>query len=105
MGGIESPTAADQPEAKGAYHPPEWVFVTTGCNIPIFKAGLDDLTLFEKPNDDFEWSPLFRPQSPVEGEHARSQRERHWPTRHVGAKGRQKASLAAARRLRRYYTG
>ncbi len=34
-------------------------FVTTGCNIPLFKAGLNDPENFERPNDDFTWLNLF----------------------------------------------
>ena len=33
--------------------------VTTGCNIPVFKAGLDSPEIFPRPNDDFEWHNYF----------------------------------------------
>ena len=33
--------------------------VTTGCNIPIFKAGLSNPTLFDRPNANFEWHNYF----------------------------------------------
>ena len=34
-------------------------FITTGCNIPIFTAGLDDPKLFKRPNEDFTWHNYF----------------------------------------------
>lgn len=34
-------------------------FVTTGCNIPIFRAGLNLPTLFPKPNANFDWQNYF----------------------------------------------
>ena len=34
-------------------------FVTTGCNIPIFRAGLDNPTLFERPSPTFTWHNYF----------------------------------------------
>jgi hypothetical protein len=33
--------------------------ITTGCNIPIFRAGLDEPKLFERPNDNFHWQNYF----------------------------------------------
>ena len=33
--------------------------ITTGCNIPIFKAGLEHAKLFSRLNDDFEWHNYF----------------------------------------------
>lgn len=33
--------------------------VTTGCNIPIFRAGLDDPKLFSRPNSNFKWDNYF----------------------------------------------
>jgi hypothetical protein len=32
---------------------------TTGCNIPIFRAGLSEPKLFEQPNSDFKWNNYF----------------------------------------------
>ena len=34
-------------------------FVTTGCNIPLFKSGLNDPQNFERPNADFTWLNFF----------------------------------------------
>ncbi len=34
-------------------------FITTGCNIPIFRAGLDDPKLFDRPNTEFNWHNYF----------------------------------------------
>ena len=34
-------------------------FVTTGCNIPIFRAGLNTPKLFKQPNSKFEWLNYF----------------------------------------------
>ncbi len=34
-------------------------FVTTGCNIPIFRAGLSERKIFKRPNDDFYWDNYF----------------------------------------------
>ena len=34
-------------------------FITTGCNIPIFRAGLENPKLFERPNDKFIWDNYF----------------------------------------------
>ena len=34
-------------------------FITTGCNIPLFKAGLPDPKNFEQPNADFTWHNYF----------------------------------------------
>jgi len=34
-------------------------FITTGCNIPVFKAGLIDPKNFQRPNDDFTWHNYF----------------------------------------------
>ncbi|MGK0271427.1 MAG: hypothetical protein ACI88H_002086 [Cocleimonas sp.] len=33
--------------------------ITTGCNIPIFRAGLDNPELFERPNEQFYWQNYF----------------------------------------------
>lgn len=33
--------------------------VTTGCNIPIFRAGLNTPKLFARPNQDFWWDNYF----------------------------------------------
>lgn len=33
--------------------------ITTGCNIPIFRAGLEKRELFKKPNNSFEWDNYF----------------------------------------------
>ncbi len=35
------------------------LFVTTGCNIPIFRAGLDQPKLFKRPNGRFKWVNYF----------------------------------------------
>ncbi|MBV7469314.1 hypothetical protein [Aeromonas sp. sif0611] len=35
--------------------------VTTGCNIPLFIAGLSDRKCFEKPNDSFVWDNFYDP--------------------------------------------
>ncbi len=34
-------------------------FVTTGCNIPLFKSGLSDPQNFGRPNTDFTWLNFF----------------------------------------------
>ncbi len=34
-------------------------FVTTGCNIPLFKSGLNDPQNFERPNAAFTWLNFF----------------------------------------------
>ena len=34
-------------------------FVTTGCNIPLFKAGLNDPQNFARPNAEFTWINFF----------------------------------------------
>jgi len=34
-------------------------FVTTGCNIPIFRAGLDTPLVFKRPNQKFKWQNYF----------------------------------------------
>lgn len=34
-------------------------FVTIGCNIPIFRAGLSDPKLFKQPNKKFKWENYF----------------------------------------------
>ena len=34
-------------------------FVTTGCNIPMFVAGLKDIQCFKKPNPQFQWDNYF----------------------------------------------
>ena len=34
-------------------------FVTTGCNIPIFRAGFDNPQVFERPNNEFQWQNYF----------------------------------------------
>ncbi len=36
-------------------------FITTGCNIPLFKAGLPTPENFERPNKDFIWQNYFDP--------------------------------------------
>lgn len=33
--------------------------ITTGCNIPLFVGGLDDLTCFKRPNSSFEWHNYY----------------------------------------------
>lgn len=33
--------------------------ITTGCNIPIFKAGMKEPEVFKQPNDDFKWINYF----------------------------------------------
>ncbi len=33
--------------------------VTTGCNIPIFRAGLTEPKLFTRPNPEFDWKNYF----------------------------------------------
>ena len=33
--------------------------LTTGCNIPMFVAGLDPINPIEKPNNDFTWHNYF----------------------------------------------
>ena len=33
--------------------------ITTGCNIPIFRAGLNTPQLFERPNQNFNWENYF----------------------------------------------
>ncbi len=35
------------------------LLVTTGCNIPLFVAGLQERELFERPNDAFSWLNIF----------------------------------------------
>lgn len=35
--------------------------VTTGCNIPIFTAGLKDRKCFDKPNHLFKWENFYDP--------------------------------------------
>ena len=35
--------------------------VTTGCNIPLFKAGLDYAKIFDRLNKQFEWYNFFDP--------------------------------------------
>lgn len=35
--------------------------VTTGCNIPLFIAGLTDRKCFAKPNDSFVWDNFYDP--------------------------------------------
>lgn len=35
--------------------------VTTGCNIPLFIAGLSERKCFEKPNADFVWDNFYDP--------------------------------------------
>ncbi len=35
------------------------LLVTTGCNIPIFRVGLEEPKLFPQPNPDFEWRNYF----------------------------------------------
>jgi len=34
-------------------------FITTGCNIPVFTAGLSTPQLFDRPNDNFTWHNYF----------------------------------------------
>ena len=34
-------------------------FITIGCNIPVFKAGLPKPTNFERPNGEFTWNNYF----------------------------------------------
>lgn len=34
-------------------------FITTGCNIPIFRAGLNLPILFPRPNENFDWQNYF----------------------------------------------
>ena len=34
-------------------------FVSTGCNIPLFKAGFDDPQNFGRPNPEFTWLNFF----------------------------------------------
>jgi hypothetical protein len=33
--------------------------ITTGCNIPIFRAALDNPQVFERPNNQFVWDNYF----------------------------------------------
>lgn len=35
------------------------LLVTTGCNIPLFRASLPSPTVFKQPNDDFVWRNYF----------------------------------------------
>ena len=35
------------------------MFVTTGCNIPIFRTGLKEPKLFKRPNENFKWENYF----------------------------------------------
>lgn len=35
------------------------LMITTGCNIPIFVAGLENITPIDKPHDDFRWLNFF----------------------------------------------
>ena len=37
------------------------MFVTTGCNIPIFRSGLVYPKIFKKPNKNFRWVNYFDP--------------------------------------------
>ena len=39
--------------------------ITTGCNIPVFVAGLDRPRCFEKPNPYFQWHNYFDPDDPL----------------------------------------
>ena len=34
-------------------------FITTGCNIPVFTAGLANPQLFQRPNTNFTWQNYF----------------------------------------------
>lgn len=34
-------------------------FFTTGCNIPLFVAGFDNIIAIERPNDNFKWLNYF----------------------------------------------
>lgn len=35
------------------------LFIGTGCNIPIFRAGIDEPRLFKRPNGEFKWLNFF----------------------------------------------
>jgi len=35
------------------------LLISTGCNIPIFRAGIDKPRLFSHPNTDFRWRNFF----------------------------------------------
>ncbi len=48
--------------------------VTTGCNIPLFIAGLDDRKCFKKPSDAFRWDNYYDPDDVL-----------GWPLRQLGA--------------------
>lgn len=38
---------------------------TTGCNIPLFVAGLEDVFTIDKPNDDFQWINYYNRNDPL----------------------------------------
>lgn len=48
--------------------------VTTGCNIPLFIAGLTDRKCFAKPNDSFVWDNFYDPDDVL-----------GWPLKQLGA--------------------
>ena len=47
--------------------------ITTGCNIPLFIAGLPDRKCFAKPNDSFAWDNFYDPDDVL-----------GWPLRQLG---------------------
>ncbi len=47
--------------------------ITTGCNIPLFNAGLANRKCFKKPNDQFTWDNYYDPDDVL-----------GWPLRQLG---------------------
>lgn len=41
------------------------LFMTTGCNIPLFVSALDKIQAFEKPSDDFTWLNFYDRRDPL----------------------------------------
>lgn len=57
---IFSEPSDDQPERAGFRALKSLMnLVTTGCNIPLFIAGLADRKCFAKPNDSFVWDNFY----------------------------------------------
>lgn len=48
--------------------------ITTGCNIPLFIAGLADRRCFERPNDSFVWDNFYDPDDVL-----------GWPLKQLGS--------------------
>lgn len=72
-GGARATLAEDQRQTLGNYRdgfggPPRnpfesfkrlSLFVTTGCNVPLFISGIKDVMAFAKPRYSFEWHNLY----------------------------------------------